>query len=179
MALRKTTTQWGSLARLLHWIIFLLVILQFVTAWSGESLPDESAAKLRLLARHMSFGLTILLLMIVRILWRLGNPTPTPPAGTRIETLVAHGTLGLLYLLLLVIPLSGWVMAGGHGDAVAWFGAPMPALVQKDSPLGRPAHEMHELLGWVLLVLIALHILAALKHHFVTRNDVLRRMRPW
>lgn len=179
MALRNTTTAWGSLARLLHWLIFLLVIMQFVTAWSGDALPRESPAKLALEARHISFGFTVLLLTIVRIGWRLGNPTPTPAAGTRIETLVAHATLGLLYLLLLAIPLSGWVMAGGHGDALAWFGTPLPALVQKGSALGRPAHEAHELLGWVLLALVALHVLAALKHHFVARNDVLRRMRPW
>ena len=179
MALRNTTHEWGSLARLLHWLIFLLVIVQFVTAWSGDDLPRESAAKLALEARHVSFGFTVLLLTIVRIVWRLGNPTPTPPAGTRIETLVAHATLGFLYLLLLAIPLSGWVMAGGHGDAVAWFGVALPALVQKGSALGRPAHEVHELLGWVLLALVALHVLAALKHHFVARNDVLRRMLPW
>ncbi len=179
MALRNTTTQWGSLARLLHWILFLLVVMQFVTAWSGEDLPDESAEKLVLVTRHVSFGFTILLLTVVRIVWRLGNPTPTPPAGKRIETLVAQATLGLLYLLLLVIPLSGWVMSSGHGDPVAWFGTALPALVPEGSALGRPAHEAHELLGWVLLALVAVHVLAALKHHFVARNDVLRRMLPW
>ena len=179
MAVRNTTTEWGSLARLLHWVIFLLVIVQFVTAWSGGDLPRESAAKLALEARHISFGFTVLLLTIVRIVWRLGNLTPTLPAGTRIERLVAHATLGLLYLLLLAIPLSGWVAASGHGDALAWFAVSLPALVQQGSALGRPAHEVHEVLGWVLLALVALHVLAALKHHFVARNDVLRRMRPW
>jgi cytochrome b561 len=179
MAWRNSTSEWGSLARLLHWLIFLLVILQFVTAWSGEELPDESAEKLTLVTRHVSFGVTVLLLTIVRIVWRLGNPTPTPPTGSRVETLVAHTTLGLLYLLLLAIPLSGWIMSNGQGHAVHWCGTPLPALVQKDSVLGRPAHEAHELLGWVLLALIALHVIAALKHHFVARNDVLRRMLPW
>lgn len=82
MALRNTTTQWGSLARLLHWILFLLVVMQFVTAWSGEDLPDESAEKLVLVTRHISFGFTILLLTVVRIVWRLGNPTPTPPRAS-------------------------------------------------------------------------------------------------
>jgi cytochrome b561 len=179
MPLRNTTSEWGSLARLLHWLIFILVIVQFVIAWTAEGLPRESAGQLSLEGRHISFGITVLALSIVRIVWRLGNPTPTPPAGARWETLVAHATLGLLYLLLLAIPLSGWVMAGGHGDAVAWFGVPLPALVAKGAAIGRPAHEAHEVLGWVLLALVALHLLAALKHHFIARNDVLRRMLPW
>jgi cytochrome b561 len=179
MALRNTAAEWGSLARLFHWLILLLVIAQFVMAWSANALPRESPAKLALETRHMSFGITVLLLTIVRIIWRSANPTPAAPAGARWETLLAHATLGTLYLLLLAIPLSGWVMADGHGDAVAWFGAPLPGLVSKGSALGRPAHEAHELLGWVLLALIALHVLAALKHHFIARNDVLRRMRPW
>jgi cytochrome b561 len=179
MALKNTATEWGGLARFLHWGIFLLVIVQFVTAWTGDEMPEESAQRLALEARHISFGITVLALTIVRILWRLGSPTPTPPAGARWETLVAHATLGLLYLLLLAIPLSGWVMANGHGDAVSWFGAPFPALVAKGSAIGRPAHEAHEILGWVLLGLVGVHLLAALKHHFIARNDVLRRMRPW
>jgi cytochrome b561 len=179
LALKNTTTEWGSLARLLHWGIFVLVIVQFVTAWTGDEMPRDSAPRLALEARHISFGFTVLALTILRILWRLGNPTPTPPRGARWETMVAHATLGLLYLLLLALPLSGWVMSGGHGDAVSWFGVALPALAHKGAAIGPPAHEAHEVLGWVLLGLIGLHLLAALKHHFIARSDVLRRMRPW
>jgi len=179
MPLKNTASEWGSLARSLHWFVVLLVIVQFVLAWTADEMPEESAQRLTLVARHVSFGFTVLALTLARILWRIANPTPAPPAGARWETLVAHTTLGLLYLLLLALPLTGWVMSGGHGDAVAWFGAPLPALVHKGSALGRPAHEVHEILGWVLLALIALHTLAALKHQFIARNDVLRRMRPW
>ena len=179
MPLKNTPSEWGGLAKSLHWFILVLVVVQFVLAWTADEMPEESTQRLALIGRHVSFGLTVLVLTVVRILWRIVNPTPTPPAGARWETMVAHMTLGLLYLLLLALPVSGWVMSGGHGDAVSWFGAPLPALVQKGTAIGRPAHEVHEILGWVLLALIALHTLAALKHHFIARNDVLRRMRPW
>jgi cytochrome b561 len=180
MPLKNTTSEWGSLARLLHWIIAVLVVLQFVLAWTADEMPEDSPQQLTLIARHISFGITLLALAAVRILWRFGTPTPAPPAGARgWETKLAHATLGSLYLLLLAIPISGYLMTAAHGDPVAWFGVQLLSLVSKDAAIGRPAHEAHEILGWVLLVLVGLHVLAALKHHFIARNDVLRRMRPW
>jgi len=180
MSVRNTTSTWGAIARLLHWVIAALLVVQFTLAWSADELPEDSPQQLTLIAWHVSFGLTLLALAVARIAWRLANPTPQPPAGAaRWERIVAHVTQGLLYLLLLAIPLSGWVMASGHGDALAWFGVTVPPLVAKGAAVGRPAHEAHEVLAYLLLVLVGLHVLAALKHHFVAGNDVLRRMRPW
>ena len=180
MPLRNTLTDWGSLARLLHWVIAALLVLQFVLAWTADEMPEESAQRLTLIARHVSFGITVLALAVARILWRFGNPTPAPPAGARRwEISVAHATHGILYLLLLAIPITGGLMSAAHGDPVSWFGVQLPSLVSKGAAIGRPAHEAHEVLGYVMLVVVGLHVLAALKHHFVARNDVLRRMRPW
>ena len=158
----------------------MLVVLQFVLAWTADEMPEDSPQRLTLIARHVSFGITVLALAAVRILWRFGNPTPAPPAGARgWETMLSHATHGILYLLLLAIPITGCLMSAAHGDPVAWFGVQLPSLVSKDAAIGRPAHEAHEILGWVLLVVVGLHVLAALKHHFIAHNDVLRRMRPW
>jgi cytochrome b561 len=180
MPLRNTLTDWGSLARLLHWIIAVLLVLQFALAWTADEMPEESAQRLTLIVRHVSFGITVLALAIVRILWRFGNPTPAPPVGARRwEISISHATHGILYLLLLVIPISGFLMSAAHGDPVSWFGLQLPALVSKGAAIGRPAHETHEILSNVLLAIVGLHVLAALKHHFITHNDVLRRMRPW
>ena len=172
-------THYTATAKLLHWLIALMIfgMLGFGFYMTGL---DLSPTKLELYSWHKWAGVTVFLLVLVRLAWRIGHRPPALPAHMpAIERLAAHAGHHLLYLLMLAIPLSGWVMAGGHGDALAWFGTPLPALVQQGSALGRPAHEAHELLGWVLLVLVALHVLAALKHHFVARNDVLRRMLPW
>jgi cytochrome b561 len=180
MPLRNTLTDWGSLARALHWVIAVLLVVQFALAWTADEMPEESADRLTLIARHVSFGISVLALALVRILWRFGNPTPAPPAGARRwETIASHATHGILYLLLLVIPISGLLMSAAHGDPVSWFGLQLPSLVSKGAAIGRPAHETHEVLGNVMLVVVGLHVLAALKHHFIARNDVLRRMRPW
>jgi cytochrome b561 len=180
MPLKNTSAEWGSLARLLHWVVFILVAVQFALAWTADEMPDESAGQLALIARHVSFGITVLALTVARILWRFGNPTPAPPAGARPwEILTSKATFGILYLLLLVIPITGYVMSGAHGDPASWFGLQMPVLVGKDEAMEHRAHEAHEILGWILLAFVALHVLAALKHHFIARNDVLRRMRPW
>lgn len=179
MALKNSTIEWGSAARFLHWFIVILLIVQFALAWTAETKPEDSPEQLALLSRHISFGVTILLLVVARILWRFANPTPAAPAGARgWELLTSKATFGLLYLLLLAIPITGYVMTVAHGDPVYWFGVQLPTLSVAHATHDR-AHAMHEILGWVLLAFITLHVLAALKHHFIARNDVLRRMRPW
>lgn len=177
---RNTTESYGAIAKLLHWSIVLLIIGQFVFASLAEDLPDD-AGRLEMLARHKSFGMLILLLALARIAWRLANPTPLPPPGTpRWQRVAAASTHGILYLLILAQPLVGWAMssAGGHPVALFdWFG--FPAIVATNHDLHEGLEEVHELLAGAIIAVAAVHVAAALYHHFLLRDGVLKRMLPF
>jgi cytochrome b561 len=181
MALRNTTRRWGALAQLLHWLIVLLIIVQVTLAVMADDLP-AGAKKLGLLARHKSIGITILMLVVVRLLWRWANPTPELPRTLKpYEMTLARWTHALLYLLLFLIPLSGWMMSSARGFPVSWFGFfTLPDLVPKSKPLYESLVFTHVTLAWwVLGAVVALHVAAAAKHHFWLRDDTLRRMLPF
>lgn len=180
MTIRNTTRRWGALAQLLHWLIFVLVIAQFTLALLADDLPN-GMKKLTLLSRHKSIGLTILVLACLRLGWRwANNATPALPATLKpYERGLARATHLLLYLLLLAIPLTGWTMSSARGFPVSWFGFfQLPDLVPKNKALFEALANVHEALAWTLAGLVALHVGAALKHHFVLKDDVLRRMLP-
>lgn len=179
MPLRNTTTRWGAGAQILHWTIVALIIAQYVIVEIADGLP-LGPDKVATLARHKSVGITILMLALVRVLWRFANPTPALPATSRPwERMTAHAVHGLLYLLLFAMPLTGWMMSSARNFPVSWFGlVQLPDLVRPSKPLYDTLHETHEILFGVLVLLAIVHVLAALKHHFILKNDVLRRMLP-
>jgi len=179
MAIRNTVHRWGAVAQLLHWLIVALIITQFTLATLFDDLPP-SARKLALLARHKSVGITILMLAVLRLLWRWGNPTPPLPDTLRPwERSLARLTHALLYLLLFAVPLAGWTMSSARGFPVSWFGFfTLPDLVPKNKALYEVLVTTHGILAWTLGVVAIIHMLAALKHHFVLKDDVLRRMLP-
>jgi cytochrome b561 len=179
MQLRNTTARWGSVARALHWIIVGLVIVQVLLASLAADLP-LGLRKLAMLARHKSVGITILALVLVRLTWRALNPTPAlPPTLRPYERVLAHSTHAALYALLILLPLSGWLMSSARNFAVSWFNVfQLPNLVAPDQRLYQAMISTHHALAWVLGGLVALHVLAALKHHYVLKDDVLRRMLP-
>jgi cytochrome b561 len=178
MTLRNTTHRWGAVAQTLHWLIVALLILQITLAlWADEL---HGVQKLAMLARHKSVGLTIMALALLRLLWRWMNPTPPlPPTLKPYERTLARGTHALLYVLLFALPLSGWTMSSARGFPVSWFGFfQLPDLVLKSKPLYEALVDTHEILASVLVALVVLHVAAALKHHFLLKDDVLRRMLP-
>jgi cytochrome b561 len=179
MAIRNTTRRWGAPAQLLHWLIVLLIIAQFTLALLADDLP-VGMKKLTLLSRHKSIGITILMLALVRLGWRWLNPTPALPSTLKpYERTLARGTHVLLYLLLLAIPLAGWMMSSARGFPVSWFGFfQLPDLVPKNKALYEALVVTHVTLAWTLAGVVALHFAAALKHHFMLKDDVLRRMLP-
>ena len=180
MAIRNTVHRWGVVAQLLHWLIVALIITQFTLATLFDDLPP-SARKLALLARHKSVGITILMLVILRLLWRSLNLTPLLPITLRpYERMLARFTHAALYVLLFAMPLSGWTMSSARGFPVSWFGFfTLPDLVPKNKALYEALLTTHEVLAWVLAAVVTLHVAAALKHHFMLRDDVLRRMLPF
>jgi cytochrome b561 len=179
MAIRNTAQRWGAIAQLLHWLIVALIITQFTLATLFDDLPP-GARKLALLARHKSVGITILMLAVLRLAWRWANPKPPLPDTLRPwERTLARFTHALLYALLVAVPLAGWTMSSARGFPVSWFGFfTLPDLVPKNKPLYEVLMTTHAVLAWTLGVVAVIHMLAALKHHFVHKDDVLRRMLP-
>lgn len=177
--------RYSGVAMALHWLIALLVIGNLVGGHLIETFEDSGpggqATAATLVWLHMSLGVTILALTFVRIGWRLGHPPPPLPAYmTPLERRVSGLVHLVFYLLLLALPFSGWAMESTRRvpEAVPWFGlASLPPL-----PLPRGLaglfHEGHELLGWAMVVLIALHVGAALKHRWLDRDDIVARMLP-
>ncbi|MEP7246841.1 MAG: cytochrome b [Gammaproteobacteria bacterium] len=180
MTIRNTTVRWGSAAQLLHWAIVALIITQFVLANMSNHLP-LGMAKLAVLARHKSVGITILGLAILRLLWRWVNPTPGLPNTLKpYERVLAKLTHVLLYALIFAMPLTGWVMSSARNFPVSWFNlVQLPDLVGPNRPLYDVLHQTHEILAFTLIGVAVLHAAAAIKHHFVLKDDVLRRMLPF
>jgi cytochrome b561 len=181
MQWKNTALRWGSLSRLFHWVIVALIITQFVLANMAEGLP-LGLAKLATLARHKSVGITILGLAVLRLLWRLYNRNSPPlPANLKPhERGLAHLTHYGLYLLLFAMPLSGWMMSSAKNYPVSWFGFfTLPNLVQPDEGVFEFMKATHGVLAGTLVVITALHVLAALYHHFMKKDDVLKRMLPF
>ncbi len=180
MAIRNTTLRWGAMSQFFHWLIVALIIVQVTLATIADDLP-LGMKKLAMLARHKSVGITILGLVLLRLLWRWMNPTPPLPGTLKpYERVLATVTHAGLYILLFALPLTGWMMSSARGFAVSWFGYfQLPDLVPKNKALYDFMLETHETLVWALYIILALHVLAALKHHFMLKDDVLRRMLPF
>jgi len=167
-------TRYNATARAFHAAIAGLVIVNLALGLLHE--PLENAV--RLIPLHKSIGLTVLGLSVARLLWRLTWTTPAyEPALRRFDLLVAKAVHVAFYVLLIALPLSGWIMSSAGARPLAWFGVAVPKFaVAKGSPLAEAAHEGHELLGYTMLALVALHVAAALRHHFVLRDGVLLRI---
>ena len=180
MSIRNTRERWGSLSQLLHWLIVALIALQATLGLTGLLLP-LGMEKLAVLARHKSIGITILGLAVLRLLWRWLNPAPPLPCNlTPLERFLAHFTHVTLYVLLLAMPLTGWMMSSARGFPVSWFNLrQLPDLVPKSEALYDALVRTHAALAIGLAVTVALHVAAALKHHFVLKDDTLRRMLPF
>jgi cytochrome b561 len=173
-------SRYSAVAQAFHWVIAALIVTQFTLAWMSEDLP-LGAHKLGLLARHKSFGMTVLMLAVLRLAWRLFHAPPPLPAGmTKIEHFLAKFTHVAFYVLLFAMPLSGWLMSSAKKYSVSWFGLfTWPNLIGKNEDTFDLLRSTHEILSWALFVLAVLHILAALKHHFWNKDDVLVRMLPF
>ncbi|MGB8326254.1 MAG: YceI family protein [Steroidobacteraceae bacterium] len=179
MPLRNTTVRWGGITQLFHWGIVALVLTQFVLALSADGAAP--ARKLALLARHKSIGITILALAALRLLWRWMNPVPPlPPTLQPWERRLAHCTHIALYALLFAVPFAGWLMSSAKNYPVSWFGlVQLPNFVAPSASSFHYLNAMHHFLGYTLAGVAVVHLLGALKHHFIYRDTVLRRMLPF
>ena len=163
----------------LHWLIGLMI---FVSLGVGLYMVDLSLSptKLRLYSWHKWAGVTIFTLVLVRCLWRLTHAAPSlPDAMPRWQRVVAEATHYLLYALMIAIPLAGWLMSSAKGFQTVYFGVlPIPDLLAKNKELGETLTLVHRYLNYTMIAIITAHIGAALKHHFIDKDDILRRMLP-
>lgn len=166
-------------AIVLHWLTALLILSTFPLAMYMTDL-QLSPLKLQLYSYHKWIGVTVLLLVLARLAWRIGHKPPALQADLPLwQQRAAHGVHHLLYVLMLCIPLSGWLMSSAKGVPVVYLGLlQLPDLVAKDKALGKLLGTTHELLSYTLLLLVALHLAAVIKHHFIDRDDTLSRMLP-
>lgn len=173
------TTHYTPVAKALHWLIALLLFGLLALGFYMQDLP-LSPQKLQLYAWHKWAGVTVFLLVLVRLAWRVTHrPPPLPEHMPRVMQLAAHAGHVLLYALMIAIPLSGWLMSSAKGFQTVWFGVlPIPDLLDKNRELGDLLQTVHLSLNLLFVAVIVGHIGAALKHHFIDRDDVLTRMLP-
>ncbi|MHB1371030.1 cytochrome b [Thiobacillus sp.] len=170
-------TRYSAPAVMLHWLLALLIFAGFPLGLYMVDLP-LSPDKLKLYSYHKWIGVTVLVLVAIRLAWRATHTPPPLPAGTAVWERRAGAIVhGLLYLLMIASPLSGWLMSSAKGFQTVWFGVlPLPDLLEKDRELGDLLAGVHKTLNFTLLALVILHVAAAFKHHFIERRPFLQRM---
>ena len=161
----------------LHWLIGLLIFAAFPIGLIMSNM-SFTPFTLKLYSWHKWIGVTVFGLAIIRLLWRITHQPPPAKINHR-EKILAHIAHFALYVLLFAIPISGWLMSSAHGYQTVYLGIwPLPDLVAKNEALAKTLADIHSRLNWILSGLVALHVLGALKHHMIDRNDVLTRMLP-
>lgn len=165
-------------AKAFHWIMAILIGGLLVLGLYMQDLP-LSPQKLELYSWHKWFGVTVFVLVWFRLAWRRSHRPPdlSESLSPRLRY-AAHVGHTLLYVLMILIPLSGWLMSSAKGFQTVWFGlVPIPDLIGKSRALGDLLQQLHKALNIILMLTLTGHILAAMWHHFVLKDDTLRRMR--
>ena len=178
----SSASRYSTGAIAFHWIIAALIALNFVAVWVAERMPKPE--HMQIMANHMAFGLTILVLSVISVLWRLFHPRPPYVATIRPwEAMLARIVQTLFWFLIIAMPITGWgmVTASPTSTGVSWFGLftvpPLP--FAHGSGAGGTFHDVHETFAWLMLGLIALHVAGALKHQLFDRDGTLGRMVPF
>lgn len=173
-------SRYSTVSLLLHWTIAVAVLAQIGLIMAHDA--TEGPLSRELLQMHKAVGLTILVLTLVRLGWRLANPLIALPAGMPPwERILSRGTQFLFYAVLLILPLTGWLASSAAAREISWFGLfdwPLLPIGGGREVAGR-FMGVHEMVVKLLYLLIVLHVAGALKHHFINRDNVLRRMLPF
>lgn len=171
--------RYSTVSLILHWLIAALVVTQILLIWAHEATDGPMSREFVNL--HKSVGLSILVLTLARLGWRVANPAiPLPDAMPRWQKLLARSNHVLFYVLLLAMPLVGWAASSAAGREILWFGLfEWPLLPMGGGrDMARDLMDLHETAAKLLIFLVVLHIAGALKHQFIDRDNVLHRMIP-
>lgn len=176
---RNTPRRYGSLSIGLHWLMLLLIAAVYACIELRGNFPKGSAVRDGLKTWHFMLGLSVLVLVLLRLAVRCVGPVPRiEPAPPKWQSLLAKLMHLALYALMVGMPLLGWLTLSAEGKPVPFFGLQLPALVGESKSVAGWAKELHETCGTVGYFLIGLHAAAALVHHYVLRDNTLRRMLP-
>ena len=181
MGLRNSKTGWGAVSRTLHWTMVLLIAATLPLGWLANARQGQEGAR-ALFDRHFQLGALIALLLALRLVWRAADRAPPPDAGVPPwSRRAARSTHALLYLSMIVMVASGYAIQIHMRPTLDILGLvqlPRPFDPGEDESLRAAAWYVHHYTLWLFLALIALHIGAALWHHFICRDGVLLRMLP-
>ncbi|MDF3023734.1 MAG: Cytochrome [Alphaproteobacteria bacterium] len=180
MQLKNSPEKYGAVSKTFHWLTSITVLcLLGVGLYMVRA--DKNAALIPIYGLHKSFGILVLTATFFRVLWHVYSKKPPLVRGMALwERVAAHAGHFFLYICLFGMPLSGWIMSSAFGRTVTVFGVlPLPNLVEKNDGLAENLSALHEYLAYALIGMIAVHIGAALKHHFISKDATLKRMLPF
>jgi cytochrome b561 len=168
---------YGTPAKVMHWLVVALLMVQFPIGWLMPDVHRGPPGQPMML--HISFGITLLVVIAVRLIWRIAHPVAPEsslPAWQRVSSEAVHW---LLYAGVLAATLTGWLFTSYRGWSVSYFGlVPLPMLATRNTAAIKQIDGWHQIAEWALLVLIGIHVAAALIHVFVYRDRILQRMLP-
>ena len=170
--------QYGTTAKVFHWLIVALLLVQYPIGWLMPDLHRDMQPGVGM-TFHISFGITILILIVLLFAWRLTHPVAPESSLPPWQRLSSEAVHWLLYVLVLATTLTGWLFASFRGWSVSFFYlVPMPMLAADNAAAGKAIDGLHQAMEWPLLVLIGIHVAAALAHLFIYRDRVMQRMLP-
>ena len=177
MSLKNTTDSYGTLSIVIHWLMAIMIIALLFVGFSMGDMPDGDE-KWKIYGLHKATGLLILSLALFRWYWMLSNAKPNPVEGlSKAEIGLSHGTKWILMLAMVVMPVAGIILSLADGHAISFYGLfTIEGFAEKNEPLADFFHEVHEIGAIVIATVIVLHLLAALKHHFIKKDNTLNRM---
>ncbi|WOX05942.1 cytochrome b [Microbulbifer pacificus] len=181
IALTNTYQRYGLVAIVLHWLMAVLLIALIALGLYMSGLPDVgfNKQKLLLIFYHKEYGILALGFVTLRLAWRIGNALPALAEGLPDWQKIAARFVHLsFYALMFALPVSGWLMSSAAGIPVFFFGFRLPDFIAKNENLFQMLIEVHKWLGYTLIGLILIHATAALRHHFLSRDDTLKKMLP-
>ena len=176
----NTTDRYGWLSMGLHWLMLLLIIGVYACISLSDAFAEGSDTQMLLKTWHFTLGLTVFSLLWVRLIAKSVGTTPLiKPPIARWQDITAKAVQTLLYLLMVAMPLLGWLTQSAAGKAIPFYGWQLPALINENKALEDTIKEIHGAGAATILILVGVHAAAALHHHYVVRDNTLRRMLPW
>ena len=169
---------YGTTAKVLHWLIVALLMVQYPLGWLMPEIhramkPGDA------MTFHISFGITILTLMVARLFWRITHPVAPEGSLPAWQKMISEAVHWLLYGLVFATTMTGWLFASHRGWSISLFYAiPLPMLTSEAELLGNSIGRWHGTMEWALLLLIGSHVAAALAHTFIFRDRIMQRMLP-
>jgi len=178
LKIHNSPTRYGLVSRSLHWLLAIAIISLIPIGWYLTQLNNESVAYWRLLEVHETLGLCVLILFLLKVVWRFISPNPaTAPGLAQWERSLARVVHGFFFYAFVLLPVSGYIYIASGNDPIELYRLiTLPALPSLTKSTSEFIHSIHSYTAYTCAALVLVHVAAALKHHFADRNTVLKRM---